>query len=60
MQISRATVIKSFFWKFFERIGFQLMNFVVTIVLARLLLPEQYAAISLIMIFINICNVIYL
>ena len=58
MQISRATVIKSFFWKFFERIGFQLMNFVVTIVLARLLLPEQYAAISLIMIFINICNVI--
>ena len=58
MDISRGIVFKSLFWKFFERLGTQLVSFVVSIILARLLLPEQYGAIALIMIFINVCNVI--
>ena len=58
MEISRGIVFKSLFWKFFERLGTQLVSFVVSIILARLLLPEQYGAIALIMIFINVCNVI--
>ncbi len=58
MEISRSLVIKSFLWKFFERIGTQFASFVITVVLARLLLPEQYGVITLIMIFINVCNVI--
>lgn len=58
MEISRSLVIKSLFWKFFERLGTQLVGFIITIVLARLLLPEQYGVIALIMIFINVCNVI--
>lgn len=58
MEISRGIVFKSLFWKFFERLGTQLVSFIVSIILARLLLPEQYGAIALIMIFINVCNVI--
>lgn len=58
MEISRAVVIKSFLWKLFERLGTQIIGFVISIVLARLLLPEQYGEVALIMIFINVCNVI--
>lgn len=58
MEISRGIVFKSLFWKFFERLGTQLVSFIVSIILARLLLPEQYGTIALIMIFINVCNVI--
>lgn len=58
MEISRHTVFKSLFWKFFERLGTQSAGFIVSIILARLLMPEQYGTIALIMIFINICNVI--
>lgn len=58
MEINRTTVIKSLFWRFFERLGTQVVNFVISIILARLLLPEQYGTIALIMVFINVCSVI--
>ena len=58
MNITRDIVIKSFIWKFLERIGAQLISFIVTIILARLLMPSEYGLISLITIFINICSVI--
>lgn len=44
-------------WKFAERILAQGISFLVSIVLARLLLPEQYGTISLVLVFINIANV---
>lgn len=58
MEVNRSIVISSLFWKFFERFSTQIVSFVVTILLARLLLPEEYGAVALISIFINICNVI--
>lgn len=58
MEINRILVAKSILWKLLERTGAQIMGFVVTIILARLLLPEQYGLIALIIIFINMCNVI--
>lgn len=58
MAFTRNTVIKSLFWKFFERAGVQLIQFVVTIVLARLLLPSEYGIIALITVFISLCDVI--
>ena len=58
MDINRTLIIKSLVWKYFERLGTQFMSFAVTIVLARLLLPEQYGVIALMMIFINVFNVI--
>lgn len=58
MAFSRGTVIRSFLWKFFEKISSQLIQFIVTIVLARLLLPSEYGSIALITIFIALCSVI--
>lgn len=50
-------VINNFFWRFAERTGSQLVTFVVSIILARLLLPEYYGTIALINIFISIMQV---
>ncbi|WP_303871776.1 lipopolysaccharide biosynthesis protein [Acetobacterium wieringae] len=53
----KSKVITSLFWKFMERLGTQGIQFVVQIVLARLILPEEYGTIALIMIFISFANV---
>jgi len=58
MSFTRGTIVKSFFWKLFERLSVQLIQFVVTIVMARLLLPSEYGIIVLITIFIQLCDVI--
>ncbi len=49
--------ISGVFWRFGERILAQGVSFLVTLVLARLLMPEDYGAISLIMVFISIANI---
>lgn len=49
MEISRQTVVQNFLWKFAERCGSQLISFLVSIVLARLLLPSDYGLIALCM-----------
>ena len=45
------------FWKFGERITAQVVSLVASIILARLLTPSDYGAVSLVMIFITIANV---
>lgn len=47
-------VLSNFIWRFAERCGAQLVMFVVSIVLARLLEPDAYGTIALITVFINI------
>lgn len=54
---SKSTVISSLFWKFMERAGVQVMQFVVSIVLARLLAPEEFGLIAMVMIVIAIADV---
>ena len=44
-------------WKFAERITAQLVTFIVSIILARLLDPKDYGTTSIVMIFITIANV---
>lgn len=58
MAFSRGTIVKSFLWKLFERLSVQLIHFVITVVLARLLLPSEYGIVALIAIFITLCDVI--
>lgn len=53
----KSQVIKGAFWKFAERIAAQLVSLVVSIILARLLSPNEYGTISLVMVFITIANV---
>lgn len=53
----KNNVVSGVFWKLTERMGAQVVTFIVTLVLARILYPEDYGLISLVTIFINIANV---
>lgn len=48
---------KALFWKLLERFGVQGIQFVLQIVLARLLSPEHYGVLSIMIVFTNIANV---
>lgn len=50
-------LIKNFIWRFAERCGAQLVTFIVTIVLARILMPEDYGTVALVTVFTNIMQV---
>jgi O-antigen/teichoic acid export membrane protein len=54
---SKQAIISSLFWKFFERSGTQLIQFALSIVLARVLAPNDFGLVALITIFINIATV---
>ena len=54
---SSANVIKNFFWRIGESGGAQLVSFLVSIVLARLLTPEDYGVIALVTVFTSILQV---
>jgi len=56
-KITKNEVLASLFWKLIERSGTQGINFLVSIVLARLLQPQEYGLIALISIFIALANV---
>lgn len=53
----RSSVITSLLWKFLERIGTQGVQFVVAIVLARILAPSDFGLIALVTVFVAIANV---
>lgn len=55
--ITKSKILSSLFWKLMERGGTQGIQFIVQIVLARLLAPSDYGLIALIAIFITIANV---
>ena len=54
---SRGKVISGFLWRFAERIASQLVQFVVSVVLARVLAPEAFGTISLVLVFTQILQV---
>lgn len=43
-------------WTFLERVSTQVVSFAVSVVLARLLIPEDYAPVSIVAIFFAFCN----
>lgn len=57
MNVTKSSIISNLFWKFSERMGSQVVSFVVSVVLARLLLPEEFGLIAMVMVFITIANV---
>ena len=56
-EVNKFTVISSLFWKLMEQGGSQGIQFIVQIVLARLLLPEDFGLIAIVTIFILLANV---
>lgn len=55
--MNKGSVISNFMWRFAERSGAQLVTFIVSIVLARILVPSDYGQIALITVFTNIMQV---
>lgn len=55
--MEKMTVISNLVWRFAERCGAQLVSFVVSIVLARILAPEDYGTIALVTVFTAILQV---
>lgn len=55
--MKKESVVKGFIWRFAERCGAQLVSFVVSIVLARILAPEDYGTVALVTVFSSILQV---
>ena len=58
MENNTSKVASGLFWSYGERIFGQLVSLIVSIILARLLSPENYGVISILMIFISFCDAI--
>ena len=56
-QHTKSNILSSLFWKLMERGGTQGIQFIVQIILARLLAPEQFGTIAIVMVFINLAQV---
>lgn len=52
-----TSIVNNFFWRFAERCGAQIVTFIVSVVLARILAPEDYGQIALITVFTTIMQV---
>lgn len=50
-------VLSNMIWRFMERCGAQGVKFIVELVLARMLLPDDYGLIALVTVFIEVMNV---
>lgn len=57
VEISKKKVVSGFVWKFSERITAQLISLVVSTILARMLSPDDYGVVAMVMVFITIANV---
>lgn len=55
--INSQNIIKNLVWKLLERGGVQGVQFILQIILARLLTPSDYGITGLIIVFINVANV---
>lgn len=53
----RNSVLGGFFWKFCERFLNQGITFITSLILARLLAPEDYGVVGIVMVFINLAAV---
>ena len=54
----REKVIKGVVWRFAERFGAQIVSFIVSVVLARLLSPSDYGEITLVMLVVSVLQIL--
>lgn len=55
--MDRNTVVNGLFWVYLENIAAQVVSFIITVILARLLAPSLFGTIALVAVFINVANV---
>lgn len=58
MHSDKNKIISSMGWKLFERGGSSVIQILVQIVMARLLAPEQFGMLSIMLVFVNLGNVV--
>ena len=54
----KSSTISSLFWKFIERGGRAVVELIVQIVMARLLAPDDFGALAIMLVFVNLGNVL--
>ena len=57
-QLNKETFSTGVFWKLCEQFGPNFINLVLSIVLARLLSPDDYGMIATASIFLNFCDIL--
>ena len=55
--MNNKKVLSNMLWRFAERCGAQGVSFIVSIVLARMLVPEVYGTVAIVSVFTSILNV---
>lgn len=53
----KKTVFSGMIWTFGEQFTAQAISFILSLILARLLMPDEYGTITMVLVFINIANV---
>ena len=56
MNSIKSKVISGIFWQYAQRLSAQIVQFIVSLILARLLLPEDFGTIAIIGVFITISH----
>ena len=56
--IQKNETVSGVIWKFLERTGAYLLSFIVSVVLARILSPDEFGYIAIVMIVISFCDVL--
>lgn len=57
MTDKKSSIVNNLIWRFLERVGAQVVTFIVSIILARILAPEDYGTIALVTVFTTIMQV---
>lgn len=57
VDMNKNKVLSNFIWRFAERCGAQIVQFIVSIVLARILLPETFGTVALVIVIAQIFQV---
>lgn len=58
MQDLKAKAVRGIFWSFTEKTGYQLVQFIIGVILARLLLPEDFGVVAILAVFIAILRIV--
>ena len=56
-ETANKSIVKSLFWTYGEKLSTQFVSILVSIILARLLSPDDYGVISIVMVFILFCDI---
>ena len=55
--VTSKNVFSGFVWQFLEKFGSKIVSLIVSIILARLVSPTDYGILSIVLVFVNLCDV---